>query len=142
MNKLLLAGLFVLASVGLGQAWDKDIYSSYILSNGSATIFTGGGYIKGIALSSASVSHTYGNSWTIAYDTVTIAGAVVSGMTSDNTIMFPRLFTSTPTAGIDKAIGEPYWFPEPGLFVENGLFVYKNVAVSGETNKVIIYYKR
>jgi hypothetical protein len=142
MNKLLLAGLFVLASVGLGQAWDKDTYSQYILTASSAQVFSGGGYLKGIALSSTTDSHSYGSTYVVGYDTVTIAGAGVAAITSGNEIMFPRLFTSTPTANIDMGIGQVYWYPEPGLFVANGLWVYKNVATSGGANKAILYIKR
>jgi hypothetical protein len=142
MNKILISLMVVLGLSVSAQAWDKNTFVQKYMNNATTAtqVFTGPGYLLGMSLGDPGASHTYSSdNYLVAYDTAaaTLAGAHDS-MADANRIVFPILFTSTPTAALDKEKGYVYWFPSPGIFVTNGLYGRKTDTKA----PAILYYKR
>lgn len=143
MNKLFISLLVVLGLSVSAHAWDKDIYSTYVLDTTSASIFTGPGYVLAVELSSCSATDSFGSQRLVIYDTAPLANA---SYTSIGTQQRKTLDIPFPSTNTTSTVQAQHWtrvdFPAPGLFLQYGLFPHKTTASSGNQYRAVIYYKR
>jgi hypothetical protein len=140
MKQFIISIALVVGMIGMAHAYDKDSYSVYEMSASSAQVFTGAGYIVAVALSTPGANYTYGDSWGIVYDSVTIANASYTSMARANKIMFEQIYVATPT--VSNRENGLMTFPSPGIFCANGAFAVKSAASSGGALRMSIYYRK
>jgi len=142
MNKKIILAAVVLLGLGVSkvQAFSETLSSAWTItevSASSAQVFSDGGYVKALYLSSGPAGS---NNYVVLVDT-----DAPDGVTGFNTFpsaskKSPALVFSTNSASTDR------WFTvfdyEDPIFLKEGAFVFKSATNSGEAIKAFLKWKK
>lgn len=141
----LILGVGYAASVQAGGS-RADAWTMTEVETASATVFTGGGRVLKIVLSSGP-SATTNADWAQLIDSVTINSTVFTGFLSSQKKSPAIVFVSTAGLTVDPAawmaVNRPTMDYGPdGVLIDDACFLFKTGAASGEARKAFVFWRK